>query len=192
MSMLPDRAARAFPLLLLGSLLVLAFLLNRMTELPYFNLSGSKTEPDLTIYHFTAFGYDQTGHLLYHLTADRMKHYPDESADLDKPNMRRTEQGVAPLTVTGDVARLTNRGDHVWFAQNVTMHDEGDAKHPPVTIRTTQLNVDVPSGVIVTEAPAVAESNGNILHTTGFDYNDKTSVLRTHSKGSIDYARPKH
>ncbi|MBV8464833.1 MAG: LPS export ABC transporter periplasmic protein LptC [Burkholderiales bacterium] len=192
MSLLPDRAARAFPLLLLGLLTAVALVLDRMTQLPYFMPSNSHGEPDLTVYNFTATGFDVNGAPMYHLVADRMKHFPDDTADLDHPHMRRTEPGSEPLTVVGEAAHLSNRGNDIWFERNVTMRDEGSAQKAPVTVLTSKLAVDVPKGLIHSDAPTESDSKGIHMSTIGFDYNDKTGVLVMNSPGKLTYARAKH
>jgi LPS export ABC transporter protein LptC len=191
MSLLPDRAARAFPLLLLCLLTAVALMLDRMTQLPNFLPSASHSEPDLTVYNFTATGYDANGAPLYHLVADRMKHYQDDTADLDHPHMRRTEPGEEPLTVVGEIAHLTNRGNDIWFERNVTLRDEGNGQKAPVTIQTSKLAVDVPKGLMHSDAPAESDTKGIHLSSIGFDYNDKTGVLVMNSPGKLTYARAK-
>ncbi|MBV8656527.1 MAG: LPS export ABC transporter periplasmic protein LptC [Burkholderiales bacterium] len=190
MSLLPDRAARAFPLLLLSLLGGLALLLDRMVELPYFAPSAVQHQPDMTASHFVATGYGPDGKVLYLLTADDMQHYADDSADLQHPNLRRTAPATAPLTVTADTAKLTDRGQKIWFDQNVVMRNEGDGHAAPLTLRTSRMSADTRNGAASSESPADVESQGNHLSATGFDYDHDNALLKLHSRVRITYAKP--
>jgi len=191
MSLLPDRAARAFPILLLGLLGGLALVLDRMVELPYFAPSAAQHQPDMTASHFVATGYGPDGKPLYLLTADNMQHYADDSADLQHPNLRRTAPASAPLTVTGDTAKLTDRGQKIWFDQNVVVRNEGDGKSAPMTLRTSRMLADTRSGTSSSDAPADVESQGNHLSSVGFDYDHDNAQLKLRSRVRIVYA-PHH
>jgi lipopolysaccharide export system protein LptC len=191
MSILPDRAARAFPLLLLALLAGLALTLDRITELPYFAPGAAPHQPDLVIQRFVATEYNPDGTPHYRLYATQMRHYPDDHAELDRARMHRTEPGAADMTVTADLARMNSKGNEVWFDRNVLLQSAGQGSAPPIAIRTSRLQLNTDTGHARTDAPTEAQSNGNVLRSTGFDYDHDQALLRLRSKVSIDYAPPK-
>jgi LPS export ABC transporter protein LptC len=188
---LPERVTRAFPLILLTLLAALALTLDRMTELPYFSPGAVQHDPDLVVLNFTATEYSPDGGTHYRLNASRMRHYPDDHSELDHAVLKRTEKAAAPLTVTSEKALLTDGSKQIWFESNVLLQSEGNGKAPPMTVQTSRLQMNTESGETHSEAPSVAESNGSILHTVGFDYDHRQGLMKLHSKVSIDYAPPK-
>lgn len=192
MSVLPERATRAFPLLLLALLAGLALMLDRMTSLPYFSPNAAQREPDLVIDHFVSTEYAADGTPHYKLNAAQMRHYPDKHAELIRAWLHRTEPNTAPTTVTAESAQLSKDRNEIWFDRNVVMQSEALGSTPALTIHTSQLQLDKDDGTAHSAAPTVAESNGSVLHTTGFDYDHRQAQLKLRANVSIDYAPPKH
>lgn len=192
MSLLPERATRAFPLLLLILLAGLALVLNRMTELPYFSPNVAQRDPDLVIQRFVATEYGIDGQPRYRLNAVQMRHYPDEHAELSAARLHRTETGSAPMTVSADTARMDQKGNQLLLQDNVQVQTEAYGKQAPMTLRTSSMQLDTKTGAAKSDAPAVVESNGDVLRTVGFDYDHEQAHLKLRAKVSIDYAITKH
>jgi lipopolysaccharide export system protein LptC len=192
MRLLPERAARAFPLLLLALLTGLALTLDRMTELPYFAPGAVQREPDLVIQHFVATEYKADGSPQYRLDAAQMRHYPDNHAELEQAQLHRTEAGQADLTVTAESARMNEDRNRVWFERKVLLQSEGNGSTPAMTLHTSRLQLDTGNGHAQSDAATEALSNGSVLRSTGFDYDHDQALLKLRSKVSIDYAPPKH
>ncbi|WP_374348271.1 LPS export ABC transporter periplasmic protein LptC [Chitinimonas sp.] len=189
--MLPDRAARAFPLILLGLLFGLSLTLNRMTELPYFAPGAVQSEPDLTILNFVATEYSPDGSSHYQLHATRMRHYPDDHSELDQARLQRTEPATATMAVTAAKARLEAGSKQVWFENDVLLQRSPFGTTPPMALRTSRLQLDTVTGQAQSEAPVLVQSPSNVLQATGFDYDHKQALLKLRSKVNIDYVPPK-
>ncbi|QDQ26405.1 LPS export ABC transporter periplasmic protein LptC [Chitinimonas arctica] len=190
--MLPDRAARAFPLLLLGLLAGLALLLDRATNLPYFTPNPVSRDPDLSISQFEAIGFGQDGKPLYTLAADKMQHYPrDDRSEFTRPRLVRTLPGEPQLNVVAARARMLERGNRIDFDQDVQMTRVATPALPAMTLRTSNLRLDTERGLANSDAPADLSTGGDRINATGFDYDHTTAQLMLRSKVRINYASPK-
>ncbi|GLR14064.1 hypothetical protein GCM10007907_28540 [Chitinimonas prasina] len=189
--MLPDRAARAFPLLLLGLLAGMALLLDRATNLPYFSPPAGSRDPDLTINRFVATGYGPDGKPLYKLTASGMRHYPhDDHSEFADALLVRTLPGEPTLTISAEKARITEGGDRVFFEQDVRMHRTAAAGVDAMTLNSSRLQLDITRGLASSDAPADMVSGGNRMRSTGFDYDHPNTRLNLRSNVSLYYAPP--
>ncbi|GAB3259253.1 LPS export ABC transporter periplasmic protein LptC [Chitinimonas naiadis] len=190
--MLPDRAARALPLLLLGLLAGLALLLDRATNLPFFAPGMAGNEPDLKIKRFVATGFGPEGKPLYVLTADAMQHYPqDDRSELTHAKLVRTLPDQPVLNVTATEATVSESGDKIEFDKDVVMQREPAADLAAMTLTTSRLSLDTVKGLANSDAPAVMVSDGDRVQSTGFDYDHTNARLKLRSKVSINYAPPK-
>ncbi|PHV10656.1 LPS export ABC transporter periplasmic protein LptC [Chitinimonas sp. BJB300] len=190
--MIPDRVARAFPLLLLMLLAGMALMLNHVTELPSLTPSVAMRTPDLTISRFSAVSFGSDGKPLYTLKAERMLRYPDDGrAEFEQASLIRTLPAEPALTITAEKARANANGDKVWFEQNVQMQRAESAEAPSVQLQTRNLLLDTARGTAASDAPTDLQTGGDQVRSTGFDYDHNTAQLRLRSKVSIDYAPPK-
>lgn len=192
MSVLPDRAARAFPLLLLIFVAGLAWLLDRATSLPSIAPERHSTEPDLIVSRFVATVAGPDGQPLYTLNANTMRHYPrDDHSELEAAKMVRTTAAEAPLTVTASKANVASGGKTILFTQDVVMERAPTPQVAAMTLRTSALTLKTEPGSSCSDAPTEILSDQYHIRTTGFDYDHATSRAKFHSKVNITYAPPK-
>lgn len=191
MSMLPDRAARAFPLLLLGLMAGMAVMLDRVTEVPSFAPGAADRTPDLRISHFAAIGHGEDGKPLYQLKADQMRHYPNDGrSEFERASLQRTLPGEPSLSVQADKATANASGDQLWFERDVLLaRAAGDT--PAVQLRTSRLQLDARLGQASSDAPTKLQMGADQASSTGFHYDHDQARLKLSSKVSIDYAPPK-
>lgn len=192
MSLLPDRAARAFPLILLGLMAGLALMLDRATELPEFAPSAANRTPDLSIRDFAALSYGPDGKPLYRLQATRMLRYPNDGrTEFQQAALVRTLPDAPTLTIVADKARANANGDQVWFEQAVSLRRSADAQGAIVSLTTSRLQLDTRNGLASSDAPTVLNLGGDRARTTGFLYDHDKAQLKLRANVSIDYAPPK-
>ncbi|MGQ5522479.1 LPS export ABC transporter periplasmic protein LptC [Chitinimonas sp. PSY-7] len=190
--MLPDRAARAFPFLLLGLMAGMALMLDRVTDVPSLSPGAAIRTPDLTINQFSAVSYGSDGKPLYTLKAEKMLRYPDDGrAEFEKASLVRTLPTEPSLTITAETARSTATGDRVWFEQNVQMQRAASPDAVAIQLNTRNLLLDTARGTAFSDAATQAWMGDDQIRSTGFDYDHNTAQLRLRSKVSIDYAPPK-
>ncbi|MFC4159923.1 LPS export ABC transporter periplasmic protein LptC [Chitinimonas lacunae] len=190
--MLPDRAARAFPLLLLGLMAGLAYWLDFITELPQFAPGPVRQSPDLVARKVTSTAFGQDGRPLYRLAAAEMRRFPGgQNAEFDQPRLVRTLPGTPELTVVGDTAQVTEAGDKVWFEGGVTVTRAPFEGRPAVVIRASRVEFDAVTGAARSEAPVDADAGTSRMRGNGFEYDHERAVLKVHRQGRIEYDPPK-
>lgn len=191
--MIVDNAARAFPILLLAMLAVLAFWLDQASTMPEVVGKYAAHEPDLLVTGFTAIGYGENGKPYFRLKADSMTHYQEgDAADLKMARLVRTFPGSPDLTVSGSRAHVTARGNEVFFEKDVAIQRAATATSLPLNGETTQLWLDTKNGMARTNQKALLWNDVQRTQTTGFDYNHEEALLHMHANVNIDYARKKH
>ncbi|WP_269531263.1 LPS export ABC transporter periplasmic protein LptC [Chitinimonas sp. BJYL2] len=189
--MLPDRAARALPLILLALLAGLALLLDRATYLPDIANGLRDKAPDLRIKDFRATAYGMDGKPLYVLTAEQMQHYPhDDHSELSQAHLIRTLPGEPDLQVHADKARMASGAQQVHFEQNVRMLRDAAPDLPAMQLSTSRLTLDTQRGSAQSDAPTQLLHGGDRLNTTGFDYDHRQARLALRAKVKIRYAPP--
>lgn len=187
-----ENLARAFPLLLLGLLAALAYWLDGATAQTSTARKPAPREPDLRVDGFSAIGFGKDGLPLYRLVAKDLIHYPDgDTADLTAATLIRTAPGVPDLTVRGNKAHISAKGDEIFFEQDVTLHRAATPLSPMLTAQTTQLWVDTQKGLARSNQPAVAWNNTQRVQAIGFDYNHEEALLNMHAKVIVDYVQTK-
>ena len=64
--------------------------------------------------------FDEEGRVKYRLTAPYLDHFPDDdSSELKKPILIHYRPDAAPVTVSGDNARVTSKGQVVFLWDDV-------------------------------------------------------------------------
>lgn len=190
MTLLPDRAVRAFPLLLLALLAGLALLLQRATELPDNNLAANPRDPDLTISRFAATGYGVDGKPVYQLNADSMQHYPGEQARVEfrKVHLARTLADSPTLRVDAELARVSQGGQAIWFERAVQLQQDAYAKQRPLMLNTSRLSLNTETGIAESDAPLQLKSPGMSASAIGFKYDQHTAQLELRNQVRMRYA----
>lgn len=192
MSVLPDRAARAFPLLLLGFVAGLAWLLDHATSLPSVAPERHSAEPDLVVSRFVATVHGADGMPLYTLSANTMRHYPrDDHAELEAAQLVRTTPNEPKLTVNATHAKVSSGSKTMYFSEKVLMQRDAAPPVSAMTLRTSALTLNTEPGSSFSDAPTELDTDQYHVRATGFDYNHASSRLKLHSKVDITYAPPK-
>lgn len=190
--MLPDRAARAFPLMLLGLMAGLAYWLDFATELPQFAPGPQRQTPDLVAKDVASTAFGEDGKTLYRLAAAEMRRFPGgQIAEFDRPRLVRTLPGTPELTVVGDSARVTEAGDKVWFEGAVTVTRAPFDGRPAVVIKASRVEYNTVTGAARSDAPVAADTGTSRMAGNGFEYDHERAVLKLHRQGRVEYDPPK-
>ncbi|HYO27576.1 MAG TPA: LPS export ABC transporter periplasmic protein LptC, partial [Azonexus sp.] len=114
-------ASQLFTIALLASLAGLSFWLERI-------VAPAETKPDAKLRHdpdsiaenLLVRQFDEEGRVKYRLTAPYLEHFPDDDAsELKKPTITQYRPDAAPVTVSGDNARVTSKGEVVFLWDDV-------------------------------------------------------------------------
>jgi len=172
----------------------------------------NRHDPDAIGKNVTISRLDQRGIAQYHLSAERMLHYPDnDSMELFAPRFLKKD-AIAELTVTANKGVLTQENKEARFYDNVELvrrpFNDRAAKSSPrclqqpaqdpcdggltadkdtLRIRTQYMQVFLEQGVARTDRAVTIVNGPSTLSGTGMEYERETGRLRLLSgvKGSF-------
>lgn len=168
------------PLAVLALLVGLTLWLNALVQAPSARASGAlRHDPDLMVENFSARKLDESGRVLYTLTARKMVHYPDDdSALLESVTVEAFEPRQPKLTATADNGRLEQGGDRVLIEGNVVIVREADAKNELTRLTTDKLLVLPDEGIARTSSDVLLESASTRAHAKGMELNNRTRTMQ--------------
>ena len=123
-----------FPLALLALLALLTLWIERSVQPPEKKLDGStRHDPDYILNNFTTTRTDINGNLKYVLSAEEMRHYPDDdTTELKKPHFTQFSVEKPYTKIESDRGFVSGDGENVQFLNNVVVvrqafKDRGEA-----------------------------------------------------------------
>lgn len=185
--------SQLFPLLLLAALAALSFWLRQGAESDERKEARILThEPDAIGENVVARRFDAQGRLQYRLASPYMVHFPDDdSSELRSPVLVNYRGEAPPITISGDHAKVTARGEIVYLWDNVrAVRPAGDgrpalvAAMPDLTARPEQGFAFTPSPVEITQGSSWIKGVG-----LNIDNNASTLVLLSQVRGEYNRLR---
>ncbi len=174
---------RLFPLLLMLSLALLTFWLERTARIDQSHPSLRRHDPDYLVHNFRIVGYGTTGAQESMLTARKMVHYPDDdSTDLDAPRVLQTKAGEAPMTLTADRGALSQDGEDTFLYDNVLLVRSAIPQLPEMRMETSFLHVVRARSIFRTDREIAIHEDGRDLTGRGLEYNNESRVLQLRAK----------
>lgn len=172
-------ATRLFPLLLMLSLALLTFWLERAVREEQPRVTIRRHDPDYVVDKFVITSFDAKGATNSTLSAAKMLHYPDDdSTDLVAPRIVQTKPGEPRMTLAADRGTLAQSGDEVFLFGNVTLVRDADAGRPAMHLRTSFLHVVTASSLALTDREVTIEEDHRTLSGRGMEYNNEVGLLR--------------
>jgi lipopolysaccharide export system protein LptC len=174
---------RLFPLLLMLSLAMLTFWLERTARIDQSHPSLRRHDPDYLVHNFRIVGYGPSGAQESMLTARKMVHYPDDdSTDLDAPRVLQTKAGEAPMTLTADRGALSQDGEDTFLYDNVLLVRSAIPDLPEMRMETSFLHVVRARSLFRTDREIAIHEEGRGLTGRGLEYNNESRVLQLRAK----------
>lgn len=178
----------------LGILLLLAgltFWLMRAVEVKQPEPDKTRHDPDMIVENFTARQLGLDGGERYTLTAQKMLHFPDDdSTEMDRVKFTAKEKNDAPLLVTSNRAKLTGKGDEIFFLDRVQLERDPFQGVQRLIGETTYFHVIPDLGTGDTDRAIFLKEGDNTMTAQGMQINNKTRVA-TLSKAKASYYVPK-
>ena len=169
---------RLFPLLLMLSLALLTFWLERAARIEQGHPSMRRHDPDYIVHNFKMVGYGPTGTAESMLSAAKMVHYPDDdSTELQAPRLLQTKPGEAPMTLTADRGAMSQDGEDTFLYDNVLLVRGAIAQQPEMRIETSFLHLVRTRSLVRTDREIAIREEGRYLTGRGMEYNNGTRVL---------------
>lgn len=183
---------QALPLLILILLVGLTMWLERATRVDDRPSSGkSRHDPDVIVDNFTLRRFDPSGQVQHTLTAQQLRHYPDDdSTELDQPLLLyRGKQ--SPTRISADRAQLMKDGKEAILRDNVRVLREASPGNPEMTLETSVLNVYPDDEIARTDKPVKLTQGKSVAHGVGMvaDRVKQTYILESRVKATLERTR---
>ncbi len=183
---------QALPLLILILLVGLTMWLERATRVDDRPSSGkSRHDPDVIVDNFTVRRFDPSGQVQHTLTAQQLRHYPDDdTTELDQPLLLyRGKQ--SPTRISAERALLTKDGKEAILRDNVRVLREASPGNPEMTLETSVLNVYPDDEIARTDQPVKLTQGKSVAHGVGMvaDRVKQTYILESRVKATLERTR---
>jgi len=173
---------RLFPLVLMASLAMLTFYLERTVRDEDSHASLRRHDPDYLVANFTTTTYNKEGAAESVLSAARMIHYPDDdTTDLVAPRVVQSKPREARMTVSAERGTLSRSGEEVFLYDNVQLVREATGGQPEARMTTSFLHVVRDRSLARTDRDVLIVEDQRSLEGRGMEYNYDSGQLFLHS-----------
>jgi lipopolysaccharide export system protein LptC len=176
-------STRLFPLLLMLTLALLSFWLERLVRQEPQPQVHRRHDPDYTVERFTLVDYSREGAPVSTLSAARMLHFPDDdSTEMLAPRAVQTKPGQPRLTLSADRGTLSQDGSEMFLYDNVLMLRDGLAGEPGSQLRTSFLHLISARSLVRSDREVQVTEQGRSLVARGMEYDNQTRQLTLHAQ----------
>ena len=172
-----------FPLLLMLSLALLTFWLERTARTEQRHPALRRHDPDYVVHNFTMIGYGPAGTAESVLSARKIVHYPDDdSTELQAPRSVQTKPGEPTMTLTADRGAMSQDGEDTFLYDNVLLVRSAIPQQPEMRMQTSFLHIVRTRSLVRTDREIAIREEGRYLTGRGMEYNNGTRVLSIREK----------
>lgn len=179
--------SQLFPIIMLALLAGLTFWLQSTIDSGNEKHDGKfRHDPDAIAENFTVRRFDATGQVRYRLTAPYLEHFPDDdSSELKSPILISYRPDAPSITVKGNYAKVTSKGETVYIWENVSVTRAGAADRLELVARMPDLTAQPDAGFAFTSSPVEITQGQSWMTGVGahIDNNNSTFVLQSQVKG---------
>lgn len=148
--------------------------------------------PDTLVDNFEIRRLDDQGALQYRLKAPHLVHYPDDgSAEVTAPHVTLYRPSGAPLTLLGERAHVSAKGETVFFSGPVNIDRAASPVNQALHARTTDLMVLPEAGQASTDQYVHMTLGASELNGTGARIDNKAQTFELLEKVSGRYVARK-
>ena len=185
--------SQLFPIIMLALLAGLTFWLQSTIDAGNGKHDGKlRHDPDAMAENFVVRRFDESGQVKYRLTAPYLEHYPDDdSSELKSPTLISYRPEAPSITVKGDHAKVTSKGETVYLWDNVSVTRAGTTDRLELVARMPDLTAQPDAGFAFTNSPVEITQGQSWMTGVGarIDNNNATFELQSQVKGQ--YIRPR-
>jgi len=177
---LANRARHWLPLLpLLGLLAVTYWLDQQVQPEPPRADPRLRHDPDAFMGNFTAVRFNHAGQTSFIMSAQNLKHYPDDdSTTIDAPQLTSLAEGRPPIHVVARRGTVTNRGDEVFLYEDVEVLREASPEREQMTLETEYLHVIPDRDWADSNQPVLLRDPHNTIHAVGLEMDNRRQTLK--------------
>jgi lipopolysaccharide export system protein LptC len=176
-------STRLFPLLLMLTLALLTFWLERLTREEPAAPAPRRHDPDFIVEGFllTEFGVD--GKPVTTLSAAKMTHYPDDgSTELLSPRAVQTQPAEPRMRLSADRGTLTQDGSELLLFDNVLLQRDNATGGEESRLQTSFLHLVGPRSLVRTDREVEFTAPGRALRGRGMEFDNRTGQLVVHAQ----------
>lgn len=180
-----------FPVVLLAVLTALSFWLQKVVDRGDTQQEKIvRHDPDTVIENFSARRFDETGKVKYRLIAPHMMHFQDDDSSLlQSPTLVTYRPDAAPVTISGNNAKVTSKGEVVYLWDNVVVTREATPERPALTGTMPDLTVQPDAGTAFTNSPVEITQGQSWVKGVGMQIDNKASTFELQSQVTGLYFR---
>lgn len=142
-----------------------------------------RTEPDYYVEQFNFVRLAQTGQTRYHISGERLVHYPqDDSYEISRPVMKNLSEKRPITTIVAERAKSNTDMSQVQLFSNVKMDRPASASSQYLQLTSDYLMVLPDEDVVKTNRPVKIISGTNVLTGTGMFANQATGIFKLESQ----------
>jgi len=177
-------ASQLFTIVLLALLAGLSFWLERAVAPLETRHDGKlRHDADSIAENLLVRQFDADGRVKYRLTAPYSEHFPDDDAsELKKPILTQYRPDAAPVTVSGDNARVTSKGQVVFLWDDVKVVRAATVDRPEAVARMPDLTVQPDDGTAFTQSPVEITEDKSWVKGVGMRLDNNTSTFELQSQ----------
>jgi len=185
--------SQLFPIIVLAMLAGLSFWLQSTVDRGETKNDGKlRHDPDSMADNFTVRRFDKTGQIKYRLTGPHFVHFPDDgTSELTSPTLISYHPGSPPVTVTGDHAVATAKGETVFLWDNVVLTRAASPDRQEMVARMPELTAQPDLGLAFTGSPIEVTQGPSWVTGVGAQIDNNNLTLVLHSQVRGQYIRPR-
>ena len=175
LSVVKDRTASLFPLLMLLLLAALTFWLNQVVQSDH-PRGPQRHDPDYWVERFELRRFDPAGKLQHTVVADKLVHYPDDDSTIVTAP-RVTYHRLPPTEISARMAYINRDGREVDLVDEVRAIRQGALKNSPPTVletRTMKVFPDEERGG--TNDPVVITQGKSVINGSGLELDNRSGI----------------
>ncbi len=175
-----SRSRYWLPLLPLLALLAFVYWLDSQVQQEAVTADNNRRhDPDVIMGNFSAIKMDQQGVPRFLLSAQQLRHYPDnDSTEIELPRLTMLTAERPTVHMAGKRGVISSRGDEVIFQDNVSVVREAAGDQSALTLRTQYLRVLPDQDWANTDQAVTIVNANNTVHATGMEMDNKARTLK--------------
>jgi lipopolysaccharide export system protein LptC len=176
-------STRLFPLLLMLTLTLLTFWLERLTREEPTAPAPRRHDPDFIVegFQLTEFGVD--GKPVTTLAAAKMTHFPDDgSTELVSPRAVQTRPDEPRLRLSAERGTLTQDGNELLLYDNVLLLRDGAGGAENGRMSTSFVHLVSQRSLVRSDREVEFTAPGRTLRGRGMEYDNRTGQLVLHAQ----------
>lgn len=179
-----------FPLVVLLALAGLTFWLRHAIELPNERRDGKyRHDPDYIVEQPRLRKLDAAGHLQYTLSANEIRHFPDnDTTNVNQPKLVYLPPDKPTVAISSERAYVSQNGQQVEFLDNVRIERAATAMQAPLLVTMRNLTVRPDDEKAYTRSPVQITQGQSWLNGVGMqvDHAAQTYLLESQVVGQFE------